>query len=210
MANNDKDSSKSLSINHNLENDVSINMSKHSADSDISGTGGEMSNEGMEIQKTNTNNQNMKIACQMEDLTLGCQGNRIKRPSKSDSAIFVTKFGVPAMESMGASFLHRKRKFFEEEDEVMSKKVVLHNDMSAEEVKAQQEVDTLLQDNIYAEDHAGVGSSGKVKNDANVNDNEAGGEAESSCGIGNGKAKWINTFDLNEVPNDADAEEDNA
>lgn len=50
-------------------------------------------------------------------------------------------------------------------------------------------------------DEAGVGPSGG---------NEGEGEAESSCGIGNGKAKWINTFDLNELPSDADAEEDNA
>ncbi|XP_058736583.1 uncharacterized protein LOC131608979 isoform X2 [Vicia villosa] len=204
MANNDKNSSDSLPKNHDLKNDVSINMGEHSADSDIGRAEGEMSNEGMEIQKTNTNNQNVKISCQMEDLTLGSKGTRNKKPSKSDSAILVTKFGAPAMESMGASFLHRKRKFFEDEDEdeVMSKKVVFHNNISTEEVKAQQEMDTPLKDNISAvEDQAGVGPSGG---------NEAEGEGESSCGIGNGKAKWINTFDLNELPNDEDAEEDKA
>lgn len=37
-----------------------------------------------------------------------------------------------------------------EEEEVTSKRVVLHNDISGEEVKAQQEVDIPLKDNIYA------------------------------------------------------------
>lgn len=37
-----------------------------------------------------------------------------------------------------------------DEDEVMSKKVVLHNGISTEEVKAQQEMDTPLKDNISA------------------------------------------------------------
>ncbi|KAI5418821.1 uncharacterized protein LOC127074770 isoform X2 [Lathyrus oleraceus] len=211
MANIDKGSSKSLSRNHNLKNDVSINMSKHSVDSDIGRIGGEMSNEGREIQKTNIDNQNMKVSCQMEDLTRGSRGNRNKRPSKSDSAILVTKFGVHAMTSMGEIFLHPKRKLSEEEDEVTSKRVVLHNDISGEEVKAQQEVDIPLKDNIYAvEDQAGVGPSDGVKSDTKVNGNEAGEESESSCGIGNGKAKWINTFDLNELPNDEDVEEDKA